>query len=54
MREITMYDTKGRPWVYLQPETEEERRELAKRTDLAKGGIDERDEYELEDNFSND
>jgi hypothetical protein len=51
MREVTVKDTEGREWKRLVPETEEERRALARRTDVAVGGIDARDEWEDDDNW---
>lgn len=42
MREVTVKQTDGASAKRLQPETEQERRELSRRHDLAPGGIDAR------------
>lgn len=49
MRRVQVETLDGDTIIVLEPETDAERRELERRTDLAVGGIDPRDEDPLDD-----
>lgn len=54
MREVKVKDVDGREWLRLVPESDEERRELTRRSNLASGGVDARDELEDDDDFADE